>query len=107
MAEKQKLKTLIVEGTKYKTTFTNKFENRAIWERPNQNKIYSFIPGSIIDIYVKTGQKVQEGESIMILEAMKMHNNILMPFDGKIVKIHVKKDQVVPKKHLLLEIKPL
>ncbi len=107
MAEKQKLKTLIVEGTKYKTTFTNKFENRVKWERPDQNKIYSFIPGSIIDIYVKTGQNVQEGESIMILEAMKMHNNILMPFDGKIVKIHVKKDQVVPKKHLLLEIKPI
>ena len=107
MAEEQKYKTLIVEGVKYQTTFTKKFENRVKWERPNENMIYSFIPGSVIDIYIKTGQKVKEGESIMILEAMKMHNNLLMPFDGQIVKIHVKKDQIVPKNFLLLEIKPL
>ena len=107
MAEEQKLNTLIVEGAIYQTTFTKKFANRVKWEKPNMNHIYSFIPGSIIDIFVKNGQKVKEGEPLMILEAMKMHNNLLMPFNGKIVKIHVKRDQVVPKKHLLLEIQPL
>jgi hypothetical protein len=29
-----------------------------------------------------------------------------MPFDGEIVKIHVKKDEVIPNRHLMLEIKP-
>jgi len=29
-----------------------------------------------------------------------------MPFDGQILKIHVKKDQVIPKKYMMLEIKP-
>ncbi len=107
MAEEQNLKTLIVEGARYKTSFTKKFENRVKWEKPNFNHIYSFIPGTIIDIYVKTGQKVKEGESLLMLEAMKMHNIIRMPFDGKIVKIHVQKDQVIPKSYLLIEIKPI
>ena len=40
-----------------------------------------------------------------MLEAMKMENQVRMPFDGKIVKVHIKKDEVIPKRHLMLEIK--
>ena len=60
----------------------------------------------MIDIFIKTKQKVKEGETLLLLEAMKMQNQVRMPFDGQIVKIHVKKDQVIPKKYLMLEIKP-
>ena len=67
--------------------------------------IYSFIPGTIVDIFVKTNQKVKEGETLLLLEAMKMENQVRMPFDGQIVKIHIKKDEVIPKRHLMLEIK--
>ena len=105
MTDGKKLKTLIVQGVKYKTSYTKKFENRVFWETPNQNQIYSFIPGTIIDVLVKTGQKVKEGETLLILEAMKMHNLVKMPFNGKIIKIHVRKDMVIPKKHLMIEIK--
>ncbi len=106
MSDENDYKILIIEGAKYKTLFTKKFENRAVWEAPNTNHIYSFIPGTIIDIYVKTGQKVKEGEVILILEAMKMHNNVTMPFDGVIKKINIKRDQIIPKKTLMIEIKP-
>ncbi|MFW5755192.1 MAG: biotin/lipoyl-containing protein, partial [Tangfeifania sp.] len=68
---------------------------------------YSFIPGTVIDIFVKPKQKVKEGETLLLLEAMKMQNQVRMPFDGQILKIHVEKDQVIPKKYLMLEIKPL
>lgn len=105
MAEDKELKTLIVQGAIYKTKYTWKFENRVNYETPNENHIYSFIPGTIVDIFVKTGQKVKEGESLLLLEAMKMENQVRMPFDGKIVKIHIKKDEVIPKRHLMLEIK--
>lgn len=99
--------SLIVQGAKYQTTLTKKFRNRKVWQPHNPNLIHSFIPGTIIDIMVKTGQKVAGGESILVLEAMKMHNNVLMPFDGEIVKIHVSRDEVIPKNHLMLEIKPV
>lgn len=106
MAEEKELKNLIIQGAVYKTTFTKKFENRENWEAPDENLLFSFIPGTIIDIFVKHKEKVKEGETLLLLEAMKMQNQVRMPFDGEIVKIHVKKDQVIPRKHLMVEIKP-
>jgi len=106
MTEEKDFKTLVVQGAVYKTTYTWKFENRVVWETPNPNHIYSFIPGTIIDIFIKPRQKVKEGETLLLLEAMKMQNQVRMPFDGEIVKIHVKKDEIIPKKFLMIEIKP-
>jgi len=106
MTEKKELKELIIQGVVYQTTFTRKFEQRVNWEAPNENMLYSFIPGTIIDIYAKPKQKLKEGDVILLLEAMKMQNQVRMPFDGEIVKIHVKKDEVVPNRYLMIEIKP-
>ncbi|MDX1285611.1 MAG: acetyl-CoA carboxylase biotin carboxyl carrier protein subunit, partial [Draconibacterium sp.] len=100
MAEEKEFKNLIIQGAIYKTTYTNKFINRVNYEAPNDNLLYSFIPGTIIDIFVKPKEKVKEGDTILLLEAMKMQNQVRMPFDGKIVKIHVKKDEIIPKNHL-------
>jgi biotin carboxyl carrier protein len=105
--DEKDMKTLIIQGAVYKTKFTKKFENRVNYEAPNDNLLYSFIPGTIIDIFVKPNEKVMEGETLLLLEAMKMQNQVRMPFDGKIVKIHVKKDETIPKRHLMIEIKPL
>ena len=105
MAEEKEYKNLIIQGAVYKTTYTKKFENRLNYETPDENLIYSFIPGTIVDIFVKPGQKVQEGETLLLLEVMKMENQVRMPFDGKIEKVHVKKDEIVPKRHLMIEIK--
>lgn len=106
MAEEKELKNLVIQGAVYKTTYTKKFENRVNYVSPDPNELYSFIPGTIIDIFVKTKQKVKEGETILLLEAMKMENQVRMPFDGEIVKIHVKKGEVIPNRHLMLVIKP-
>jgi biotin carboxyl carrier protein len=107
MSGEKELKNLIIEGTVYKTKYTAKFENRVVWKSPDPNQLYSFIPGTIIDIFVKPKDKVKEGETILLLEAMKMQNQVRMPFDGEIVKVHVKKDESIPKKYLMVEIKPL
>ena len=106
MSEEKEYKDLIIQGTVYKTTFTRKFKERVNWEAPNENLLYSIIPGTIIDIFVKPREKVKEGETLLLLEAMKMQNQIRMPFDGEIVKIHVKKDELVPNRYLMVEIKP-
>jgi biotin carboxyl carrier protein len=106
MAVEKEFKNLVIGGAVYKTTYTWKFENRVKWEAPNANLIYSFIPGTIIDIFVKPRQKVKEGETLLLLEAMKMQNQVRMPFDGEIVKIYVSKDEIIPKKFLMMEIKP-
>jgi len=105
MSEEKEYKELIIQGAIYKTTFTKKFEERVNYESPNENLIYSFIPGTIIDIFVKPKEKVKEGDTLLLLEAMKMQNQIRMPFDGEIVKIHVKKDEVIPNRYLMIEVK--
>jgi biotin carboxyl carrier protein len=107
MSDKEKLKTLIVEGTIYKCNYTWKFENRTVWQTPDPNCIYSIIPGTVIDIFVEPKEKVKEGETLLLLEAMKMQNQVRMPFDGEIDKIYVKKDETVPKRHLMIKLKPL
>lgn len=105
--EKAPMESLIIQGAKYETQLTNKFRNRKTWEPNNPNLIISFIPGTIIDIMVKPGQKLKAGDAILVLEAMKMHNNVLMPFNGEIVRVNVNRDEIVPKNHLLVEIKPI
>ncbi len=104
--EKTKFKSLTIEGTKYKTLLSGKFENRKKWENPDINKIYSYIPGTILKIFIKPGQAVKEGQNMLILEAMKMQNRILIPFDGKIKDIYIKEGDKVPKGCLMVEFEP-
>ena len=46
-------------GMEYKTFFTKKFEERKTWKAPDPYKVLSHIPGSVIEIFVKPGQKVK------------------------------------------------
>ncbi|HPR32859.1 MAG TPA: acetyl-CoA carboxylase biotin carboxyl carrier protein subunit [Prolixibacteraceae bacterium] len=96
--------TLSISSGKYRTELTQKFRNRKVWVTHDPKKIQSVIPGTVIDVLVKNGQKVKKGETLMILESMKMQNQILMPFDGKIKRVNVKSDEVIPKNHLMIEL---
>ncbi len=49
------------------------------------------LPGVILDIYVSVGDAVKAGQKVMMLEAMKMENNIEAESDGVVKSIHVSK----------------
>ena len=66
--------------------------------------IQSGMPGKIVEIRVKTGNPVKEGDLLLIIEAMKMENEIRASGSGKIKKIHVKEGQNVETGTLLLSI---
>ena len=53
------------------------------------------ITGKIISVEVKVGDTVKEGDTICVLESMKMENPILAAVGGTVVEIGVKADQVV------------
>lgn len=53
------------------------------------------LTGKILSVNVKQGDSVKEGDTICILESMKMENPILAPVDGTVVQINVAPDQVV------------
>ena len=63
------------------------------------------MPGKIIDVLVREGNQVLRGESVVILEAMKMQNEILSPVNGHIIKISAKPNTNVMKDDILVEIK--
>jgi len=58
--------------------------------------------GNIIDIYVQLGSYVKRGQSLLVLEAMKMHNEIKSPRDGKIIDILFNKQQPVKAGEIIL-----
>jgi biotin carboxyl carrier protein len=63
------------------------------------------MPGKIIDVIVREGSTVLRGEPLLILEAMKMQNEIISPVNGTIVKVLAKPNSNVMKDDVLLEIK--
>ena len=63
------------------------------------------IQGNVIDIKVSVGKKVKKGDCLLIIEAMKLENEVLAPCDGEIGEIIVTKGKNVANKELLLTIK--
>ena len=55
------------------------------------NKVTSPMPGTILDVKVSAGQSVKKGDTICVLEAMKMENDIPAPCDGVIASINIQK----------------
>lgn len=53
------------------------------------------MPGNILDIKVKAGDSVKKGDVLLILEAMKMENEIMAPRDGSVAGVHVNKGDSV------------
>ncbi len=102
-SKKNRLKILIIHGEKYKTTLSRKYENRKRWEKPNPKHIVSFIPGTVNELFIREGEKVNKGDRMLILESMKMLNTFEVPADGKIGKINIKKGDKIPKGCLMIE----
>ena len=61
----------------------------------NPNAITAPMPGSIIQLMAKAGDEVAEGDVVLILEAMKMENEVCAPRAGKIKAIFVSEGQAV------------
>ena len=53
------------------------------------------MPGNILDVRVSAGQTVKAGDILLILEAMKMENEIVAPKDGTLTSVCVSRGQVV------------
>ena len=98
------LQHLTVGGTSYETTLTGKFLRRKPWVAPNPREIRCVIPGVILKVNARAGHKVRKGDTLFVLEAMKMQNDALSPIDGTLKTLHVKVGQQVSKGELLMEL---
>ena len=64
-------------------------------------QVTSPMPGTILDVKVSQGASVKKGDVLMILEAMKMENEIMCPCDGKVASLHAAKRAAVESGTLL------
>ncbi|MCK4289221.1 MAG: biotin/lipoyl-binding protein [Bacteroidales bacterium] len=108
MGEKKpaiKYKYLNVDNVKYKTLLTKKYLLRKPYVDVDDKKVNAFISGGIRKIYVKKGRSISVGDKLLVLEAMKMRNDIISPIDGVIKEIFVKVGDNVSKGQVLIEYK--
>lgn len=66
--------------------------------------VKSPLPGVILDVYVKEGEQVKIGQKLILLEAMKMENNINADKEGIVKTVKVKKGDSVLEGEVLIEI---
>ena len=60
------------------------------------------MPGTILDVKVKVGDTVKNGQAVCVLEAMKMENEIPAPQDGKVAQVLVSKGATVESGNVLV-----
>ncbi len=62
------------------------------------------LPGTVFKMKVKIGDEVKTGDILLVMEAMKMENNILAQVDGKVKSVMVKEGDAVLQDDILLEL---
>ena len=103
MSEQDKQTQIALESGTYDTRLSRKFMLRKPYEKQDPRIIKAVIPGVIESIKTAPGKRVKHGDDLMIHEAMKMHNRIKAPLDGKIKAVLVAAGDKVVKGQILIE----
>lgn len=83
---------------------TEKPENKVTGQATGSVKVEAPMQGLVISVDVSLGQKVKAGETLILLEAMKMENPIVAPVDGTVEGIHISKGDTVETGALLISL---
>ena len=86
-----------------------KKKNETAQSKENQsaNNIKASMPGIVIEVVVKEGDKVKEGDVILSTESMKMQTNIIAPRDAVIGKIYFKRNETFEKGAVLASLEEM
>ena len=69
------------------------------------NKVESPIQGTVVNVKVSVGAQVKKGTPLVVVEAMKLENDVVSPFDGTVSEILVKKGDNVTAKQVIAVVK--
>ena len=73
-------------------------------EPTNKEQIGATMPGSVLEIFVKKGDRVKQGDTLMVTEAMKMETAIEARYDGEVKHIYVEAGENIAQDDLLIEV---
>ena len=95
---------LPIDGTVYETEVPEGYISKGKKISKSRGEIRAIIPGVIVDIRVRKGQKVSSGDVVIVLEAMKMYNDIEAEADSEVNEILVSKGDKVAKGQLMIKL---
>ena len=102
--------TIKVNGNRYTVKIENELDaliaemGLSLGNDSIENEIHAPMPGLILEVNVKAGDTVSEGDSLCVLEAMKMENALGAPRDGVVKAVHIATGETVDKNALLIEL---
>lgn len=85
-----------------KETITAETKQTAAPVSEGANTILAPIAGKVVDVKVNVGDTVKKGQTVAIVEAMKLENEIQSQYDGKVVEVKVTKGATVNNKDVLV-----
>lgn len=103
MPDENELRKLNIDETIYETEVPSSFDKR--WAPQDKMLVNAFIPGTIVEIKTSVGAKVREGDILLLLDAMKMYNEITAPVAGTVEVVAVSAGERVEKNQLLVRLK--
>lgn len=96
--------TLVIDDTEYETEIP---ENSLKQGRSpvDPEIIKAFIPGTIVAVRTKVGEKVREGDTLLLLDAMKMHNEVCSTVNGVVSELLVTTGDKVEKGQIFVRLR--
>ena len=94
-----------VEAVTEEKKETVKKEETVEKDTSNTTNVFAPIQGNVLNVLVEKGKKVKKGDVLLLIEAMKLENEVNSPVDGEIVDVLVNKGQEVTNNQILVKIK--
>ncbi|MDR3419314.1 MAG: biotin/lipoyl-binding protein [Nevskia sp.] len=92
-------------GTAYQLRYEHPLQRLAAQSHgAAEDQIRAPMPGSLVAVHVKVGQAVARGETLLVMESMKMETTIAAPRDGVVEAVHFEKGQTFDRDALLLSL---
>jgi len=95
---------LVVDDTEYMTEVPEE-SVRPYKGLPDPSEVRAFIPGTIVEVRVGRGDTVEEGQVLLLLDAMKMYNEICSRIRGRVSEVMVSENDTVVKDQLLVTLR--
>lgn len=73
-------------------------------EHGDKSKISAPMPGKVVKVLVKAGDKVEPKQKLIVVEAMKMENPLVSPFKGEVKSVHCSEGELVDSEKMLIEL---
>ena len=106
VAKDGELRFIHLDGADYELRKVTEFEEE-FEETEDEGSLSSPMPGRIVKLLVKPGEPINKGQDLLVVEAMKMENKIIAPFEGTVKEIYFSEGDQIEANVPLMEIEQI